>query len=684
MKICSIVSAASLCAAAGLAMAQPVIDGVYDAATEGSFYSDIIWANNVPTGFGDNQAGDFTGGNFGNPEVVDTGIEIRVPLAALGLSGNETIRIAGWVNSGDRTFKSNQIIGELPIDTPNLGNAQDFNEAPLDTTTQHVSVDLASVASGSRSIDGALDGGVAGSDYTRVFLQQNYTGFGNETDGTVDGSGPNGGGSEIDAVYMAKDATHLYIFIAGNLETNGNSLDIYLDTGAGGDSTLGSASGSGGFIPGGQASLDFDAGFAANYVLSVDAFDDDADGATVNIPRVFFGEVDGTVDLAGSIPGYGAANAGVLTGGDAGVPSLALGYDNSNIAGVEGNPAVPTPIAPDADWGYGSELDNVRGYIDTANNRLHVFIAGNMETNYNKLQLFFDAAPGGQSTLRDDNVDISFNGLNSNAGVTFDAGFEADYWVNFNNGVDGGTGALVRFADAATLRTNGAQIDPFFGVITDYGAFYGGDIATRPVIVFDGPRVDIQDGSLAGLFTEYAPRLTGQNPASPIPNLIEAIINNSNVAGVTDTTAVASAVRAVNSGIEFSIDLDELGWDGQQDILMAGWISNAGFDFVSNQVIGGLPDGSANIGTRDTDGDGINDLDFNNIAGTQFVNLSAPPAPNCPADFNNDTQVNFFDVLAYTAAFNAGDSSADLANPIGSLNFFDFLEFISVFNTGCP
>lgn len=618
MKICSIVSAASLCALAGLASAQPVIDGVYDPATEGSFYSDIIWANNVPTAFGDNQAGDFTGGNFGNPDVVNTGIEIRVPLAALGLSGNETIRIAGWVNSGDRGFKSNQIIGQLPIDTTNLGGAQDFNTGNLAGTTQHISVDLGSIASGTRSIDGSLDGGVAGSNYTRVFLQQNFTGFGNETDGTVDGSGPNGGGSEIDAVYMAKDATNLYIFVAGNLETNGNGLDIYLDTGAGGQSTLLSAGGSGGFIPGGQASLVFDAGFAANFVLSVDTFDGDADGSTVNVPRAFFGQAGGTIDLAGSIPGYGAANAGALTGGDAGVASLALGFDNSNIAGVEGNPAQPTPIAPDANWGYGSELNNVRAFIDTANNRLHVFIAGNMETNYNKLQLFFDAAPGGQNTLRGDNVDISFNGLNSNAGVTFDAGFEADYWMNINNGVDGGTGALVRFADAATLRTNGAEFDPFFGVITDYGAFYGGDIATRPVMVFDGPRLDIQDGSLGGLFTEYGPRLTGQNPAAPISNLIEAIINNSNVGGVTDSTAVASAVRAVNSGIEISIDLDELGWDGQQDILLAGWVSNAGFDFVSNQVIGGLPDGTGNLGGPST-------VNFANIDGDQFIRII--PAP---------------------------------------------------------
>ena len=683
MKICKAVTAASLFAAAGTSFAQPTVDGVFDPATEGQFYSDIQWANNVPTGFGDNEAGDFTGGTFGDPEVVDTGVEIRIPLAAMGLSGNETIRLAGWVISGDRTFKSNQMIGELPIDTPNIGGPNDFNDAPYDTTTQFVSVDLSGVPSGARTLDGSLDGGVGGGSYQRVFLQTNYTAFGDMTAGTVDGSGLGGGGSEIDAVYIAKDATHLYIFVAGNLETNGNAMDIYLDTGAGGSSTLGTASGSGGFIPGGQAGQVFDDGFTANYLVSVDTSDADGDPGTINTPRVHFGNLSSEIFLAGNVPGYGAAGAGTATGGDAGAPSIGLGLDNSNIAGVLGQQASPTPIAPDADWAYGSELNNVRSYIDTTNNRLYVFIGANMEVNYNKLQLFIDSQPGGQNVLRDDNVDISFNGLNGSAGIAFDAGFEADYWLNINNGVDGGTNELQRFTDAAVLRTNGANIDPFFGVITDYGGFDGGDAATTPVLLFAGPRLDIQDGSFGSLFANYGPRLTADNPASPIDGLINVAINNSNVGGVTGDSADPAAVRAVNTGIEISIDLDELGWDGQQDILLAGWIANGGFDFISNQVVGGLPDGSANLGPRDSDGDGVNDLDFSQIAGDQFVNLSQPPVVDCIADFNDDGLVNFFDVSDFIAAFNSQDPGADVNND-GLFNFFDVSDFIAAFNQGCP
>lgn len=660
--------AGTLASIAGLAVAQPTIDGIYDPGTESGFYTDVIWTQTVPTGFGDNSPGLFNGGEFGNPQDVTTGVEIKIPLASLGLSGSETIRIAGWVNSGDRTFKSNQIIGSLPLDSGNLGNAQNLNDAPFDFTTQHISVDLSGIASASATVDGAINA----DSYTQVFVQGNYTGFGNETDGTVDGSGPNGGGSEIDGIYMAKDGTNLYIMIAGNLETNGNAMDLYIDTGAGGDSTLSAGTGDGGFIPGGQAGLVFDSGFDADYVFSIDTWDDDADGGTINVPRAFFGGISASIDDMGSVSGYGVA--GSLSGG------ISMAVDNSNIEGVTGDLSEATPASPDMDWAYGSEVDNARVFIDTANNKLYLFLGGNMQVNYNKINLFFDVQPGGQNVLRDDNVDISFNGLNSMSNITFDSAFEPDYWMNINTGVDGGTGNVVFYADAATLRTNGPNFDPFFGAIQDYGAYAGGDIADNQLLNFDGPRVDIQDGSLGSIFTEYAPRLTAVNPLSPTPALIQIELDNSNVAGVTDSSA--SGAAAVNTGLEMCFDLDELGWDGSQDILVAGWISNSGFDFISNQVLGGIP-GPDNIGPRDSDGDEINDLDFNAIAGDQFINLSNPAAPDCPADFTGDGALDIFDVFAFLDAFNSSDPAADFTGD-GSFDIFDVFGFLDAFNAGCP
>jgi hypothetical protein len=667
MKIRTLFSASILALIAGTAAAQPTLDGMFDAGTEGSFYSDLIWVQNQPTAFGDNSAGLFTGGDFGNPEVVTTGVEFSISLASLGLSGTETIRLSGWVNSGDRTFLSNQIIGDLPIDTGNLGGTPDFTAAPFDTTTQFIEIDLSAVAGAAPTIDGSLD-----ASYTNAFIQGNYTGFGNETDGTIDGSGPNGGGSEIDGVYAVVNGGNLYIMLTGNLETNGNAMDLYMDTVAGGSTTLGNAGGDGGFIVSAQNGLVFDAGFAADYVFSIDTTDDDMDGATVNVPRAFFGEVTGDVADLGTISGYGAA--GSLAGG------VSLAVDNSNIEGVTGDQSQATPVSPDADWAYGSELNNMRVFIDEPNNKLWLFLAGNMEGNYNKLVLFFDSQPGGQNPLQDNNVDISFNAVNNMAGITFDNGFVPDYWMDFNQGVDGGTGALQRFADATVLRTDGALIDPFFGVIVDYGSFDGGQIADYPTIPFAGPRIDIQDGSLGSLFANYGPRLSQLDPLNPVDNLVQVAMNNSNVAGVTDSSAAGAAM--VNTGLEICIDLDELGWDGQQDILVAGWIANSGFDFLSNQVIGGLPF-SDNVGPRDADGDGTNDLDFNTIDGTQYINLSNPDVATCDADLSGDGVLNFFDVSAFLAAYTAMDPAADFTDD-GLFNFFDVSAFLAAYSAGCP
>ena len=57
---------------------------------------------------------------------------------------------------------------------------------------------------------------------------------------------------------------------------------------------------------------------------------------------------------------------------------------------------------------------------------------------------------------------------------------------------------------------------------------------------------------------------------------------------------------------------------------------------------------------------------------------------DCLADFNNDGNVNFFDVSAFIAAFNAQDPAADIAAPFGVWNFFDISAYIAAFNQGCP
>lgn len=691
MKRSHILGAALLAASAGLAFAQPVIDGIYDDVNENQFYGPIRWVNTVPTGFGDNVAGMFNGGNFGDPENVTTGIEFSIPKSALGNA--TSFRLAGWVTSGDRSFMSNQIIGSLPIDTSNIGGGPDFSDEAA--FPGHQFIDVSSIPNAAIVVDGTADAGYGAA----IFTQMNYTGFGDSQDGTEIG----GGGSEIDQVFVAQDASNYYFMIAGNLEANGNGLDLHIDTDgtAGGAAAMGTGSGSGAFIidnPG----VTFDSGansadtFRPDYVVSIDSFDDDADGNTPNVPRAWYGVYSGDnaqVDLLGNLAGYGAANGGALTGGDPGVPSVSLAVDNSNIAGVIGSPSQATPVSPDANWAYGSELDNLRAKIvqDGNNNNLYIFIGGNFEANFNKLTLFVDCQPGGQNSIGFDangdpvtNVDISFGALQNQAGVTFEPDFLADYWFDVNTGQDGGSGNLINFTDAAVLRSDGALIDPISELLLDYGAFFGGDVTDgqgNPVAApvelmdFSGPRVDLPGG--ASLFTNYAPRMTQIDFNNPIPGLIKTAIDNSNVDGVTDSTATDAAARAVSTGIEICIDLDELGWDGSQDILLAGWIVSGGFNFASNQILGDSA-GPDNLGDVPT-------LDLSAIPGVQYVNLSAPVQEGCnAADIAAPFGIlDLGDISAFVTGFTTADPIADLNND-GVFDLSDISAFVAAFTAGCP
>ena len=57
-------------------------------------------------------------------------------------------------------------------------------------------------------------------------------------------------------------------------------------------------------------------------------------------------------------------------------------------------------------------------------------------------------------------------------------------------------------------------------------------------------------------------------------------------------------------------------------------------------------------------------------------------APDCPADFNQDGFVDFFDYDAYLAGFQSGALRADF-NLDGFLDFFDYADFVAAFEAGC-
>ncbi|MBC8201425.1 MAG: hypothetical protein H8E86_05200 [Planctomycetes bacterium] len=303
--------------------------------------------------------------------------------------------------------------------------------------------------------------------------------------------------------------------------------------------------------------------------------------------------MDGTLDAA-----YGGANA---------VQDTQTGFGNSDI----GMP----------DFANGSEIDSGHAIID--NGYLYIMLTGNLESVFNKIDIFVDARDGGQHTLRNDNPEVDFDGLNrmgddgSGNGLTFDAGFEADMWLSMTCGGD----VFATYANYAELPTTGAGFGQFVGQGTS-GA----------------------DGVIYGK--------TG----------LMFALDNSNVDGVGFGEGIGCG-EGVTTGIEIAIPLYLFDWDGGAGEItsakVCAFINNGGHDYMSNQVIGGIGGGSNLEDPRF--------VNFENIEGNQYYSVGDVAGP-CPdptgaccfdIDCSDMTQDN---CLALGGEYN-GDGSFCNGNP---------------------
>lgn len=74
---------------------------------------------------------------------------------------------------------------------------------------------------------------------------------------------------------------------------------------------------------------------------------------------------------------------------------------------------------------------------------------------------------------------------------------------------------------------------------------------------------------------------------------------------------------------------------------------------------------------------------FDGFNGMDDVMVATVPIDLCAIDINCDGVVNFFDIQAFIAMYNAGDPAADLTGD-GQLNFFDIARFVADYQAGCP
>jgi len=186
---------------------------------------------------------------------------------------------------------------------------------------------------GTPTLDGAIAGG-DGAIYGSPLATQNVdTSFGN-----ANGSLLGGGGGELDRLYVAWDATTLYVLTTGNIEASGNILFVFIDNGnnAGGvTGAFAGISGGDGYFQGagsGMGGSTFPTGMNVDFALAWKCFDDGGDSdldwryQTANL-------VAGTTAVFGNFDTSDGTNPVVDTS-----QTIDMAIDNSNAAGVGGTP----------------------------------------------------------------------------------------------------------------------------------------------------------------------------------------------------------------------------------------------------------------------------------------------------------------------------------------------------------
>jgi hypothetical protein len=136
---------------------------------------------------------------------------------------------------------------------------------------------------------------------------------------------------------------------------------------------------------------------------------------------------------------------------------------------------------------------------------------------------------------------------------------------------------------------------------------------------------------------------------------------------------------------------------GESAAMNAPWVHAASasgiswstpFTFAQNPNTSALRWGTAatfSITTDTPPTTGTASLTYFNTAGTLALNgilIPSNGSASCPADFNGDTTVDFFDYLDFVAAFSASDPSADF-NGDAVIDFFDYLDFVAAFSSPC-
>lgn len=171
-----------------------------------------------------------------------------------------------------------------------------------------------------QNLDGTVNNGFYGS---ALAVQTINTGFGDAT------GGDSTGGSELDAAYGQISGGNLYLFLAGSFQNNGNHLNLFVDGGAAGQSTL--ALPATGTMKAMNGSV-FSPGFQATFALDMN----DYSGTLYTEEYTYAGP--GSIS-GGYVGALAETSTGIAAGSDGGVSGLYLNNTHVSTMGA-GNAAL--------------------------------------------------------------------------------------------------------------------------------------------------------------------------------------------------------------------------------------------------------------------------------------------------------------------------------------------------------
>ena len=144
---------------------------------------------------------------------------------------------------------------------------------------------------------------------------------------------------------------------------------------------------------------------------------------------------------------------------------------------------------------------------------------------------------------------------------------------------------------------------------------------------------------------------------------------------------IAIGVFTCNSSLLDVVGANER--NAKADIEAINVLTNPGIGAFTARPSIPSPNSPEGVATGDFDNDGDIDVIEVDLFSGFRVHLNRCIEADCPADLNDDRELDFLDISAFLVAYNADDPLGDI-NGDGEFDFLDISAFLASYSAGCP